>query len=150
VETLRPTLLDNMGLVPAVRWVFSETCARGGLKCVESYPDEDLKLGDEAAIAVFRVVQESLTNIVKHAKATEARLTMAVEDEHLTIAIRDNGIGLPITPKARRGQGLAGMRHRATSFGGTWRVSSPEGGGTLIEVSLPLERVLPSAVATNA
>ena len=151
VETLRPTLLDNMGLVPAVRWVYSETCARAGLKCTESYPDEDLKLSDEAAIAVFRVVQESLTNIVKHAKATESiDCRWRVENEHLKIRIRDNGVGLPITPKARRGQGLAGMRHRVTSFGGTWRISTPDGGGTLIEVSLPLERILPSAAATES
>jgi signal transduction histidine kinase len=150
VEALRPTLLDNMGLVPAVRWVFSETCARAGLECTESYPDEDLRLGDEAAIAVFRVVQESLTNIVKHAKATKASLTMAVEDAHLNIAIRDNGIGQSVTSNARRGQGLAGMRRRVNSFGGTWRISTPDGGGTLIEASLPMERVLPSVAATDA
>ena len=150
VEALRPTLLDNMGLVPAVRWVYSETCARGGLKCKESYPEQELTLSDEAAIAVFRVVQESLTNIVKHAKATEVSLEFAIENDHLKIRIRDNGIGLPITPKARRGQGLAGMRHRVTSFGGTWRISTPDGGGTLIEVSLPLERILPAAAATES
>jgi signal transduction histidine kinase len=150
VETLRPTLLDNMGIVPAVRWVFSETCARAGLKCTETYPDDDLKLADEAAIAVFRVVQESLTNIVKHAKATECSLSLAIEDDNLNIVIRDNGIGLPITPKARRGQGLAGMRHRVAGFGGTWRITTPDGGGTLIEVSLPLERVLPKTAAAES
>ena len=150
VEALRPTLLDNMGIVPAVRWVFSETCARAGLKCTETYPDDDLKLADEAAIAVFRVVQESLTNIVKHAKATECSLSLAIEDDNLKIVIRDNGIGLPITPKARRGQGLAGMRHRVASFGGTWRITTPDGGGTLIEVSLPLERVLPKTAAAES
>jgi signal transduction histidine kinase len=150
VEALRPTLLDNMGIVPAVRWVFSETCARAGLKCTETYPDDDLKLGDEAAIAVFRVVQESLTNIVKHAKATECSMSLAIEGESLNLVIRDNGMGLPVTPKARRGQGLAGMRHRVASFGGTWRISTPDGGGTLIEVSLPLERVLPKAAATES
>ncbi len=150
VETLRPTLLDNMGLVPAVRWLFSETCARAGLKCTETYPDDDLKLGDEAAIAVFRLVQESLTNIVKHAKATESSIWIAVENGQLKLRIRDNGIGLPITPKARRGQGLAGMRHRVASFGGTWRISTPDDGGTLIEVSLPLERILPTAAAAES
>ena len=150
VEALRPTLLDNMGIVPAVRWVFSETCARAGLKCAETYPDDDLKLADEAAIAVFRVVQESLTNIVKHAKATECSMSLAIEDDNLKIVIRDNGIGLPITPKARSGQGLAGMRHRVASFGGTWRITTPDGGGTLIEVSLPLERVLPKTAAAES
>jgi signal transduction histidine kinase len=149
VEALRPTLLDNMGIVPAVRWVYSETCARAGIKCTESYPDDDLKLADEAAIAVFRVVQESLTNIVKHSKATESSISITIDSERLKIRISDNGMGLPITPKARRGQGLAGMRHRVASFGGTWRISTPESGGTLIEVSLPLERVLPTAAAAE-
>jgi signal transduction histidine kinase len=149
VEALRPTLLDNMGIVPAVRWVFSETCARAGLKCTENYPQDDLKLADEAAIAVFRIVQESLTNVVKHAKATECSLSIAVTDGELHIVIRDNGIGLPVTPKARRGQGLAGMRHRVVSFGGAWRITAPDGGGTLIEVSLPLERVLPKTAASQ-
>jgi len=87
--------------VPAVRWVYSETCARAGIKCTESYPEDDLKLADEAAIAVFRVVQESLTNIVKHSKATESSISVTIDSGHLKICIRDNGVGLPITPKAR-------------------------------------------------
>ena len=78
VETLRPTLLDNMGLLPAVRWIYRETCGRAGLKCSERFPaDEELHLNDEAAIAVFRVIQESLTNIVKHSKATDVELAIA-------------------------------------------------------------------------
>jgi signal transduction histidine kinase len=150
VETLRPTLLDNMGLVPAVQWLYAETCARGGLECTESYPAETLELDNEAAIAVFRVIQESLVNIIKHAKASAVSLTMAVEDDALKICIRDNGIGMPLKPRPRRSQGLASMRHRVNSFGGTWRIASPTGGGTLIEISLPLDRIIPSAaVATD-
>src|SRR5579863_2215646 len=71
VESLRPTLLDNMGLLPAVRWVTEETCSRAGLHYAEVYPDPEPVLADEAAIMVFRLVQESLINIVKHAQATE-------------------------------------------------------------------------------
>lgn len=149
VETLRPTLLDNMGLVPALQWLCSETCARAGLKCAENYPDEDLQLNDEAAIAVFRMIQESLTNIVKHAKASDVALTMAVDDTTLQLRVRDNGVGIHVKPRSRRSQGLAGMRHRATSLGGTWRVTAPDGGGTLIEISLPLERIVPSAAAMD-
>jgi signal transduction histidine kinase len=150
VETLRPTLLDNMGLVAAVRWVFAETCGRAGLKCTDAYPEdaEELRFSEEAAIAVFRVIQESLINIVKHAKATTADLTMKIEDGQLKVTIRDNGVGLPNTPQARRKHGLAGMRHRVNSFGGTWHASTAENGGTLVEMALPLDRILQPAVAT--
>jgi signal transduction histidine kinase len=150
VETLRPTLLDNMGLVAAVRWVFAETCGRAGMDCTEVYPEtEELQLSEEAAIAVFRVIQESLINIVKHAKATAADLKMKIEDGQLKVAIRDNGIGLPLTPHARRKHGLAGMRHRVNSLGGTWHASTAPDGGTLIEMSLPLDRILRAAAATT-
>ena len=70
VESLRPTLLDNMGLLPAVRWITQETCSRAGLHCTEIYPEHGARAGDDAAIMVFRLVQEALTNIVKHAHAT--------------------------------------------------------------------------------
>lgn len=149
VEMLRPTLLDNLGLVPALQWIAAETCTRAGLNCTESYPEEPLELNNEAAIAVFRVVQESLVNIVKHANASDVSLTMAVQDDILKIVVRDNGIGMPLKPRSKRSQGLASMRHRVISFGGSWRISSPTSGGTLIEISLPLERIVPSAVATD-
>ncbi len=74
VESLRPTLLDNMGLLPAVRWITQETCNRAGLSYTESYPDQELQLADDAAIMVFRLVQEALTNIVKHAHASNVRV----------------------------------------------------------------------------
>jgi signal transduction histidine kinase len=142
VETLRPTLLDNMGLVPAVKWIYQETCARAGLKCSERYPADELRLRDDAAIAVFRVIQESLTNIVKHAKATEVELAMWIEGRALRIDLHDNGVGIPDTLPASGGQGLLSMRHRVTSLGGTWRIAAAEGGGTAIHIALPLTGIL--------
>ncbi len=73
VEHLRPTLLDNLGLVPALKWVLEQSCGRAGMSCVERYPTEELRLSDDASIAVFRVVQESLTNIVRHSGGEECR-----------------------------------------------------------------------------
>ena len=148
VETLRPTLLDNMGLIPAVKWNYQETCARAGLKCTESYPEQELRLNDEASIAVFRVIQEATTNIIKHAKASEVALAMSLDDEHLYIEIRDNGVGIPTRQAARASHGLASMQHRITSFGGTWRISAPPSGGTKIEISLPLARILAPVAAS--
>jgi signal transduction histidine kinase len=141
VETLRPTLLDNMGLVPAVQWVYQETCGRAGLKCTQSYPDQELALNDEAAIAVFRVIQEAMTNIIKHAKATEVDLAVALVGDRLQIRVRDNGIGIAPRKNTWGSQGLASMQHRVTSFGGTAKISALPGGGTSIEVSLPWARI---------
>mgnify|MGYP001348961366 CR=1 FL=1 len=142
VETLRPTLLDNMGLIPAIKWLYQETCGRAGLKCSERYPIDQLRLRDDAAIGVFRIIQESLTNIVKHAKATEVELAIWIEGRALNIAVRDNGVGMPQSTVKAGSQGLSSMRHRVTSLGGTWRMNSPEGGGTSVLVQLPLEAIL--------
>src|SRR6516165_8150803 len=69
VENLRPSLLDNLGLFPALRSQVADACGRAGLRCIERYPDEELNLTPESSITVFRIVQEALTNIVKHARA---------------------------------------------------------------------------------
>ena len=78
VENLRPTLLDNLGLLPALRWQVSEACGRAGLNCVERYPSEELNLIPEASIAIFRIVQESLTNILKHAQARNVEVSVDI------------------------------------------------------------------------
>ncbi|MEO8125831.1 MAG: CHASE3 domain-containing protein [Bryobacteraceae bacterium] len=140
VETLRPTLLDNMGLVPAVKWIYDETCKRGGLKGSARFPEGDVVLSDEASIAVFRVVQEALTNVLKHAKAKEVHLEMTLGDDQLKLEIRDNGIGMSgATPAG--GHGMLSMRHRMTSLGGTTQIAAAPGGGTAIHIALPLDRI---------
>ncbi len=141
VETLRPTLLDNMGLVPAVQWIAQEICSRAGLKLTEQYPDQVPQLNEDAAIAVFRVIQEALTNVVKHANASEVSLTMALSDDALTIHLRDDGVGIASRHAARSSHGLASMKHRVTSFSGTWRITAPPTGGTAIDIKLPLARI---------
>src|SRR5882762_6168856 len=80
VENLRPTLLDNLGLFPALRWQVADTCGRAGLKCTERYPPEELSLTPEASIAIFRIVQEALTNILKHAQARNVEIS--IESRH--------------------------------------------------------------------
>ena len=141
VETLRPTLLDNMGLVPAVQWIGQEICSRAGLKLTEQYPDQVPQLDEDAAIAVFRVIQEALTNVVKHANASEVSLTMALSDDALTIHIHDDGVGIASRHASRSSHGLASMQHRVTSFSGTWRITAPPTGGTAIDITLPLARI---------
>ena len=69
IEELRPTLLDNVGLFAALRWQMKETCGSAGLKCSESYPDEEPRFKSEASIALFRIAQEAFSNILKHSAA---------------------------------------------------------------------------------
>jgi hypothetical protein len=146
VESLRPTLLDNMGLLPAIRWITQETCRHASMQCTESYPEQDLQLTGDAAIMVFRLVQESLTNIVKHARASAVRVELALEDSHLALIIEDDGVGIePQRRDAIGSHGLATMRHRVRSFGGSLQFDTPAAGGTRVRVLLPLARVLPAA-----
>ncbi len=143
VENLRPSLLDNLGLFPALRSQVADTCRRAGLKCLERYPREELQLTPEASITVFRIVQEALTNIVKHARAGTIEVSIEQRPPWLVLLIRDDGVGLPLERlQALRAHGLAAMRQRAAGLGGLWQMRRPPGGGTEIEVRLPLERVL--------
>jgi signal transduction histidine kinase len=149
VENLRPSLLDNLGLLPALRWQVAESCERGGLNFAERYPGEELQLIPQASIAIFRIVQESLTNILKHAQARNVEVALGKRDGALVITIRDDGVGLPVDQRqVLRSHGLAAMRHRAIALGGQFRITRPAPGGTQIEVRLPLERIeVPAARA---
>jgi len=143
IESLRPTLLDNLGLVPALRWQVADACERAGLAHSERYPEEELPLTPEASIAVFRIVQEALANVLKHAHASAVEVVLEVVEPWLVVRVSDDGVGVP--PErllAQRSHGLAAMRQRARGFGGYWQVQRPPDGGTRIEVRLPLARVL--------
>src|SRR6516162_3671520 len=143
VENLRPSLLDNLGLFPALRWLVADSCGRAGLRCIERYPNEELHLTPESSITVFRIVQEALTNIIKHARAQRVEVTVEPRAPWLTLRIRDDGVGLPLERlRALRAHGLAAMRQRAASLGGQSQVRRLAGGGTEVEVRLPLNRVL--------
>jgi signal transduction histidine kinase len=150
IESLRPTLLDNLGLVPALNWQVSESCERAGLRHVERYPQQELKLTSQASIAVFRIVQEALANVLKHARATTVEISIEIAPPWLLVRVQDDGVGMPLERlRALRAHGLAAMRHRARGLGGQWEVQRPPGGGTRIEVRLPLERVLPEGGAAH-
>ena len=154
VENLRPSLLDNLGLFPALRSQVADSCGRAGLRSIERYPNEELHLTPDSSITVFRIVQEALTNIVKHARAQRVEVTVEPRAPWLILRIRDDGVGLPLERlRALRSHGLAAMRQRAAGLGGHWQVRRPAGGGTEVEVRLPLERVLeetPAAYGTSA
>jgi signal transduction histidine kinase len=144
VEELRPTLLDNMGLFAALRWQFKETCRRSGLRCSERIPETEMKFHPDAAIGVFRVAQEAMTNILKHAEASSADLTIEIDEQTLTLRITDDGKGIAATRlQTATSHGLAAMRHRITALGGTWEIhgASP---GTIVTALIPLDSMLPT------
>jgi signal transduction histidine kinase len=148
VEELRPTLLDNMGLFTALRWQFKESCRRTGLCCTESIPETELRLREDAAIGVFRVAQEALTNILKHADATSADLTIEIMDDLLVLRISDDGRGIdPNRLPTATSHGLVAMKHRIAALGGAWEISSPATGGTMVSARMPLARLLSPAHA---
>ncbi|HSZ10399.1 MAG TPA: CHASE3 domain-containing protein [Steroidobacteraceae bacterium] len=143
IEELRPTLLDNVGLFAALRWQMKETCGNAGLKCIESYPDEEPRFRSEASIALFRIAQEAFSNILKHSAAKTADISFDMDDETLLMRIADDGIGIPAEQfMAIASHGLASMRHRVRALGGRLDVRSPASGGTMLIVQIPIANAL--------
>jgi signal transduction histidine kinase len=143
VEELRPTLLDNMGLFAALRWQFKETCRRSGLECTETMPETEPKFDPVASIGIFRVGQEALTNILKHAGAKSADLLVKITDDSFVLRIADDGRGIAANRlRISASHGLASMRHRVNALGGTWHLTSPDSGGTVVTVVIPLPKVI--------
>jgi signal transduction histidine kinase len=143
VEELRPTLLDSMGLFAAMRWQCKEAFSRSGVTCTESYPEEEPKLTPEAAIAVFRILQEAITNVLKHAQARAVDVAVEIDDDTFTLRIADDGQGIAEDRmRAIGSHGLASMRHRVLALGGSFDLRSPASGGTVLTARIPMSRAL--------
>jgi PAS domain S-box-containing protein len=137
---LRPLMLDDLGLVPSIEWLVENFSQRTGIACDLSVTQGDLGLDMPEATAIFRIVQESLTNIAKHAKATRADITIARDEDALVVRIEDDGIGFsPDAPRKPQSFGLFGLRERASLIRADVVITSAPGAGTSIEVRLPRE-----------
>jgi PAS domain S-box-containing protein len=136
---LRPLMLDDLGLVAACEWLVDNFRARTGAACEMVLGAGDLDLPDPNATAVFRVLQESLTNIARHAGATRVEVTLERLGATAVLTVRDNGRGFdPAGPRRQGSHGLMGVRERAYLLGGQSRIESAPGAGTLVELRLPL------------
>ena len=136
---LRPLMLDDLGLVPAAEWLVQNFRQRTGIACEFALGVPELELRDPHATAVFRILQESLTNIARHAHASLVEVTIDVEDSIVVLMVRDNGHGFePDSSRKPNSYGLMGLRERAYLLGGDVRIDSGEGRGTTIEVRIPL------------
>ena len=140
IENLRPSLLDHLGLASALQWYVDEACKSAGIQCNLRIADNLERLPPDLEIALYRLVQESITNITKHAKATKIDLTVERDARGLRVTIADDGVGIADLERAKRlSHGLAGMSHRIRSVHGTFEIRSHPGHGTRIEVFVPLE-----------
>ncbi len=135
---LRPDKLDIFGIKTAITDLAADFENYTGVGCVTSLPDEDIAYSSQVEITLFRVVQEALNNIAKHARASRVDIVLDDDGDYVFLNIRDNGIGIAAqTPPSRSTHGLRGMRERAAYLGGSIDIDSVANGGTRIRVCLP-------------
>ncbi len=142
---LRPSILDDLGLLPAIRWYAERTLAPLGVTVRCECPDPERRLPPEMAIALFRVVQEAITNVARHSGAETVLIQCALEDGELVIEIEDDGRGfepaaVSVTGETARGLGLLGMRERVELVGGHLTIDSAPGRGAHVTVRVPLPK----------
>jgi signal transduction histidine kinase len=135
---LRPGILDDLGLVAAVEWAAEEFEDRTGTKCQLDVLHDDIVIDRPRATALFRILQETLTNVARHANATQVNVRLAKEDGSLILDVRDNGTGIRDEElSAGRSLGILGMRERVLVLGGELAISGAPGKGTAVTVRIP-------------
>lgn len=138
IEGLVPTALRNLGLATALDALAEEVEASSGLKIDRRLPEE-LTLGEERSIAVYRIVQEALTNVQKHARASRVELSIELDESILQLRMSDDGVGISPSQQAKlKSHGLRGMKHRVDAFHGRFDIRPGARGGTELRVELPL------------
>jgi len=134
---LRPSLLDDLGLEVALEWLLTEFQERTGLQCQLSIEPEQLELSADLAMTLFRICQESLTNIMRHAQASQVKIQLVQEADMIQLVIKDNGVGITSQQVEHPSSlGLLGIRERALPWQGKVRISGQPGQGTEIRVNL--------------
>ena len=136
---LRPGVLDDLGLVAALEWLAREFQQRSGI-AVDIDVDSALQIGGHRATVLFRICQESLTNVARHSSASQVTVRLQRRDSEVVLTVRDNGRGITIEEtEDPRAFGVMGMRERARALGGRVAFSGAPGEGTTVEATLPLE-----------
>jgi len=134
---LRPLVLDDLGLAAAASWYVDQVAERSDLAITLSLPQAELPQGSPIATALFRVLQESLTNVTRHAQAAHVQIALRLTDGQWTLSIQDDGCGFTLGKQGRSGIGLIGMRERVQILRGRLSIITTPGGGTLVEASVP-------------
>ena len=137
--TLRPSVLDQLGLEAAIEWQAQEFSHRTGIACATSISPDHIHVDAQQSTALFRILQEVLTNVVRHAHATEVDIRLEETREHVMMQVRDNGTGITVVEQSgAQAFGLLGMRLRAQQEGGTFDIQGTSGKGTTVTVKIPL------------
>lgn len=140
---LRPTILDELGLNAAIEWQAEEFEKLTGIKCSVVVPSEELNLAAEKSTALFRILQEALTNIARHSGADKVNITLLADQFSIFLEIIDNGKGITTEQvKDFKSLGIHGMEERAMVFGGQVSFDSIAGKGTKVKVEIPVDRII--------
>ncbi len=138
---LRPRLLDDLGLQAAIEWQAKEFQDRTGITCEVTFNSDTSNLDQERSITIFRIFQETLTNVVRHAEATRVKVYLKENSGNLVTKVTDNGIGITkeqiSNPKFF---GLTGIQERVHLWGGNIEISGIQGKGTTVTVSIPIDK----------
>jgi len=136
---LRPGLLDDLGLAAAIEWQTNDFQSRSGITCEVAVPADGVNLNRETSTAVFRIFQETLTNVARYANATKVKVSMSQQDRRVILEVKDNGRGITVSAISDKGSlGLLGMRERAALFEGEVNFVGVAGQGTTVVVTIPL------------
>jgi signal transduction histidine kinase len=140
---LRPTILDDLGLIPALRWYARNHLENAGIAVKLHVPDENLPLHPEQSTALFRISQEAINNIIRHADASTAAISLVSNQGTICLEVKDNGHGFPVLSGSKTvflpdQLGLIGIRERAELIGGYLEIDSDPNQGTSIKVCVPI------------
>jgi len=138
---LRPTILDELGLIAAIEWQTEEFEKLTNIKCSLILPKDDLELNSDKSTAVFRIFQEALTNIARHSGADKVTISLLTDQKYLNLEVTDNGKGISAEQiKDFKSLGIHGMEERALIFGGQVTFDSISGKGTKVKVEIPMDQ----------
>jgi two-component system, NarL family, sensor histidine kinase UhpB len=136
---LRPVMLDDLGLLPALENLLHDFTERTGVKATLTANGNDMPFREPLVSAVYRMVQEALTNVARHAHANAVEVRAQAEGGRLRVSVRDDGRGMrPEDLEARESYGLLGIRERAHTLGGAAKIYTPDGGGTVVDIDVPI------------
>ena len=139
-QELRPSILDNLGLISAIEWLKEEYNQRTNINFTLDMPEEDIAIKEEYATAVFRITQEALTNIIRHAEARNVDIQVKLKNSNISLKVHDDGKGINENLQPLNGKtfGVFGMQERTAMLGGEMKIDSKPNKGTTINVSIPI------------
>jgi signal transduction histidine kinase len=141
ITELRPGVLDDLGLIAAIEWQGGDFQDRTGIRCKFNIDPEEIVLDKERSTAIFRIFQETLVNITRHANATRVNISLTEEEDKLVLKVKDDGKGIREEQISdSKSFGLMGIRERAHLFGGKVKIKGVKGKGTTVTVSIPVEK----------